>query len=54
LIAGLKGFGSPLLQLLHHIRAALPQWVAEVVATSGLLVVISGCRAHREPLRGSQ
>ena len=43
-------FGLPLLQLSQHVRAGLPQWVAEIVATFGLLMVIWGCRAHREPV----
>jgi glycerol uptake facilitator-like aquaporin len=43
-------FDLPLWQLSHHVRTGLPQWVAEVVATFGLLVVIWGCRAHREPV----
>ena len=42
-------FDLPVWQLSHHIRTGLPQWVAEVVATFGLLMVIWGCRAHREP-----
>lgn len=43
-------FDLPLWQLSHHVRTGLPQWVAEVVATFGLLVVIWGCRPHREPV----
>jgi glycerol uptake facilitator-like aquaporin len=43
-------FGLPLLQLSQHVRAGPPQWVAEVVATFGLLMVIWGCRAHKEPV----
>src|SRR6516162_10091703 len=43
-------FGLPILQLSQHVRAGLPQWVAEIVATFGLLTVIWGCRAHREPV----
>src|SRR5215469_10421586 len=43
-------FGLPILQLSQHIRSGPPQWLAEVVATFGLLVVIWGCRAHREPV----
>jgi len=43
-------FDLPLLQLSQHVRAGLPQWVAEIVATFGLLMVIWGCRAHREPV----
>ena len=43
-------FDLPVWQLSHHVRTGLPQWVAEVVATFGLLTVIWGCRAHREPV----
>ena len=43
-------FDLPLLQLSTHVRTGMPQWVAEIVATFGLLVVIWGCRAHREPV----
>ena len=43
-------FDLPIWQLSQHARAGLPQWIAEVVATFGLLTVIWGCRAHREPV----
>jgi glycerol uptake facilitator-like aquaporin len=43
-------FGLPVLQVSQHVRAGLPQCVAEIVATFGLLTVIWGCRAHREPV----
>jgi len=43
-------FDLPIWQLSQHARTGLPQWVAEVVATFGLLTVIWGCRAHREPV----
>jgi glycerol uptake facilitator-like aquaporin len=43
-------FDLPILQLSHHARTGISQWVAEVVATFGLLVVIWGCRAHKEPV----
>jgi glycerol uptake facilitator-like aquaporin len=43
-------YDLPMWQLSHHVRAGLPLWVAEVVATFGLLTVIWGCRAHREPV----
>lgn len=43
-------FDLPVLQLSHHVRTGIPQWVAEIVATFGLLTVIWGCRAHREPV----
>jgi glycerol uptake facilitator-like aquaporin len=37
-------------QLSQHVRTGIPQWVAEIIATFGLLTVIWGCRAHREPV----
>jgi glycerol uptake facilitator-like aquaporin len=43
-------FDLPVWQLSTHIRSGIPQWVAEIVATFGLLSVIWGCRAHREPV----
>jgi len=43
-------FDLPVWQLSQHVRTGLPQWVAEVVATFGLLTVIWGCRTHREPV----
>ena len=43
-------FDLPVLQLSQHARTGLPQWVAEVIATFGLLTVIWGCRSHREPV----
>ena len=43
-------FDLPLWQLSQHARTGLPQWVAEIIATFGLLTVIWGCRAHREPV----
>lgn len=43
-------FDLPILQLSQHVRFGLGQWIAEIVATVGLLMVIWGCRAHREPV----
>jgi glycerol uptake facilitator-like aquaporin len=43
-------FDLPIWQLSQHVRTGLPQWVAEVIATFGLLAVIWGCRAYREPV----
>jgi glycerol uptake facilitator-like aquaporin len=43
-------FDLPAWQLSQHVRTGLPQWVAEVISTFGLLTVIWGCRAHREPV----
>jgi glycerol uptake facilitator-like aquaporin len=43
-------FDLPVLQLSGHVRTGMPQWVAEIVATFGLLMVIWGCRPHKEPV----
>ena len=43
-------FELPVLQLGTHARTGLGQWVGEIVATFGLLAVIWGCRAHKEPV----
>ena len=43
-------FDLPVWQLSTHIRTGPPQWVAEIIATFGLLAVIWGCRAHKEPV----
>lgn len=40
-------FELPILQLSQRVRTGAGQWVAEAVATFGLLAVIWGCRAHR-------
>lgn len=37
-------FDLPLLQLSHHVRAGMGQWIAEVIATLGLLLVVLGHR----------
>jgi glycerol uptake facilitator-like aquaporin len=42
-------FDLPIWQISQHARTGLPQWVAEVIATFGLLTVIWGCRAHHQP-----
>ena len=42
-------FELPVLELSQHVRTGAGQWIAEAVATFGLLVVIWGCRAHRVP-----
>ena len=39
-------FDLPVLQLSTHARHGYGQWVAEVIATFGLLATIWGCRAH--------
>jgi glycerol uptake facilitator-like aquaporin len=43
-------FELPVMQLSTHIRTGTGQWVAETIATFGLLAVISGCRAHAAPV----
>jgi glycerol uptake facilitator-like aquaporin len=43
-------FEMPVIELSHHVRTGVGQWVAEIVATFGLLMVIWGCRAHRQPV----
>ncbi|HUN48955.1 MAG TPA: MIP/aquaporin family protein [Stellaceae bacterium] len=43
-------FEVPVLQLSTHVRTGLGQWVAEAVATFGLLAVIGGCRTHAAPV----
>jgi glycerol uptake facilitator-like aquaporin len=43
-------FELPLWQISHHVRTGPAQWVAEIVATFGLLMVIWGCRAYRAPM----
>jgi glycerol uptake facilitator-like aquaporin len=43
-------FELPVWQVSQHVRTGAGQWVAEIVATFGLLLVIWGCRAHRAPV----
>ncbi len=43
-------FGLPALFASHHARTGAPQWLAEFVATFGLLVVIWGCVRSRSAL----
>ena len=43
-------FELPVWQVSHHVRTGPAQWVAEIVATFGLLLVIWGCRAYRAPV----
>ncbi len=43
-------FELPVLELGRHVRTGTGQWIAEAVATFGLLAVIWGCRAHRAPV----
>lgn len=44
-----KMFGLPALFFSHHIRSGPSQWLAEFVATFGLLAVIWGCVRSRSP-----
>ena len=41
-------FDLPVWQVSHHVRTGPGQWVAEIVATFGLLMVIWGCKARDE------
>jgi len=41
-------FALPLLQYSTHIRAGFPQWIAECVATFGLLLVVLGHRRRED------
>jgi glycerol uptake facilitator-like aquaporin len=43
-------FELPVLQLSTHVRTGAGQWVAEAIATFGLLATIWGCRAHAAPV----
>jgi glycerol uptake facilitator-like aquaporin len=43
-------FELPVWQLSQHVRTGPGQWLAEIVATFGLLMVIWGCRARPEPV----
>ncbi|MCW3477036.1 aquaporin [Limobrevibacterium gyesilva] len=43
-------FDLPVLQLSAQVRHGTGQWVAEAIATFGLLATIWGCRAHPAPV----
>jgi glycerol uptake facilitator-like aquaporin len=43
-------FGLPVLFASHHTRSGPPQWLAEFIATFGLLAVIWGCVRSRSAL----
>ncbi len=43
-------FDLPVLQVSQHMRSGTGQWVAEIVATIGLLMVIWGTTAYRTPI----
>jgi glycerol uptake facilitator-like aquaporin len=42
-------FNLPVWQLSDHGRSGIGQWLAELVATFGLLMIVWGCRAHPAP-----
>ncbi len=43
-------FELPVMQASTHARSGMGQWVAEAIATFGLLATIWGCRAHTGPV----
>ena len=43
-------FDLPVLQFSTHVRTGPGQWLGEVIATLGLLCIVWGCQAHREPV----
>ncbi len=43
-------FDLPIFQTSAHVRTGIGQWLAEAVATFGLLMTIWGCRAHPGPV----
>lgn len=43
-------FDLPVFQLSAHVRTGTGQWIAETIATFGLLATIWGCRAHKAPV----
>jgi glycerol uptake facilitator-like aquaporin len=43
-------FDLPVWQLSDHGRSGIGQWLAELVATFGLLMIVWGCRAHPAPV----
>jgi glycerol uptake facilitator-like aquaporin len=43
-------FGAPLLELGSHVRTGVGQWIAEAVATFGLLIIVHGAAAQRIPV----
>lgn len=43
-------FGVAIFEVGTHVRTGLGQWIAEAVATFGLLVTIWGCRAYQAPV----
>jgi glycerol uptake facilitator-like aquaporin len=49
-IAAHAMFALPLLQASQHARTGIAQWLGEVIATVGLLLVVRGCRVHTIPV----
>ena len=43
-------FELPVVEFSQHVRTGGGQWLAETVATLGLLLTIWGCRAHKAPV----
>lgn len=43
-------FELPVLQASQHIRTGASQWLAEAVATAGLLAVVFGCASYTTPV----
>jgi glycerol uptake facilitator-like aquaporin len=43
-------FEIPVIQFSQHVRTGVGQWVAEIVATFGLLMVIWGSRTQEKPV----
>lgn len=43
-------FDLPVFEFSTHVRSGGGQWLAETIATFGLLVTIWGCRAHSAPV----
>ena len=43
-------FELPVLQISTHMRSGFGQWLAEAIATFGLLATIWGCRSHAAPV----
>jgi len=41
-------FGLPAIQVATHVRTGLPQWLSEVVATLGLVLVVLGHRRNED------
>lgn len=46
-------YGLALIQVSTHVRTGLGEWLAEVLATAGLLAVIWGCVRHGRPALAS-